>query len=116
MCEQSGLSCGRIAKEPVAFQLLSETANAQLTSYWESVKAFLTKPDEIAVAGDFQDAVAQQQVTGLQSAVSNTATERAKQRLFSKYEDRVTAPGHNTVLAEEQQARLHSLQQGVGTA
>ena len=55
-------------------------------------------------------------MTGFQSAVSNTATERAKQQLFSKYEDRVTASGHNTVLAEEHLARLHSLQQGVGTA
>ena len=55
-------------------------------------------------------------MTGFQSAVSNTATERAKQQLFSKYEDRLTASGHNTVLAEEHLARLHSLQQGVGTA
>ena len=105
-----------LAYGPVAFQPLSGTGAAQLDSYWESVQAFLTKPGEVAVAGGFQDAVAQKQVTGLQSAVSNTATERAKQQLFSKYEDRVTASGHNTVLAEEHLARLQSLQQGVGTA
>ena len=105
-----------LADGPVAFQPLSGTGAAQFDSYWVSVKAFLTKPGETAVTGGFQHAIVQERVTGLQSAISNTATERAKQRLFSKYEDRVTAPGRNTVLAEEHLAGLHSMQQGVGTA
>ena len=53
-----------LAYGPVAFQPLSGTGAAQLDSYWESVQAFLTKPGEVAVAGGFQDAVAQEQVTG----------------------------------------------------
>ena len=55
----------------------------------------------MAVAGGFQDAVGQVQVTGLQSAVSNMAAERAKQRLFSKYEDRVVPGRGHTVLARD---------------
>lgn len=41
---------------------------------------------------------------------------KAKQRLFSKYEQRLRALDDSTKLVEEPLARLHSLQQGVGTA
>ena len=59
-----------LADGPDAFQPLSGTGAAQLDGYWESVKAFLTKPGEMAVAGGFQDAVTQELVAGLQRAVS----------------------------------------------
>lgn len=106
----------------VAFQPLSGTGVERLDRYWESIKPFLSKPGAMAgagataFAGSFQEACDQQQVQGLQRAVSQTVTEQAKQLLFSKYEARLTAGDHSTLVAEQHLARLHSLQQGIGTA
>jgi hypothetical protein len=99
-----------------AFQPLSGAHAMLLQASWEQVTAFCSGPEDDASTGQMtlQEAHAGGLLQQLQRRTSGVAREKRHEKLLGKYRA-MLRDDSTRVQAQEHLARLHSLQQGVGT-
>jgi hypothetical protein len=112
----AALTQSALQEGAAAFQPLSDAYATVLQSSWEQVAAFCSGPEHDTSIGQMslQEAHAGGLLQQLQRRTSGVAREKRHEKLLGKYRA-MLRDDSTRVQAQEHLARLHSLQQGVGT-